>query len=203
MNKKRIGIIILVILLMGVIYYFTTDKAGNENIPNNLPEDITQEIDGEADGGEDKGTDIVKEAREIGIDKEAPNFTLKGLDGEEVSLEDYRGKIVLINFWATWCGFCDAEMPDIQKLSEENDDLVVLGVDVMEDKKLVEEYIEEGGYDFPILLDEDGEVSRTYLVSGLPTSYFLDENGILLKRVPGMMNYEYMNQILDEIRGEK
>lgn len=138
--------------------------------------------------------------QDIEIGKEAPDFTLKNLNGEEVSLSDYRGKIVLINFWATWCMYCDKEMPDLQKIHEENDDLVVLAVDSMEDKETVKKYIEKGGYDFEVVLDQDGKVSQTYLVSGLPTSLFVDEEGILLLGVPGMLTYEQMNSVLEKIR---
>lgn len=137
---------------------------------------------------------------EFASGKPAPDFTLKNLQGEDVSLSDYKGKIVLVNFWATWCGYCDMEMPDIQRLDDENEDLVVLAVDVMEDKETVENYINEGGYNFEVVLDEDGSISKAYLVSGYPTSYFIDPEGILLGGVPGMMTYDQMNQILADIR---
>lgn len=91
-------------------------------------------------------------------------------------------------------------MPDLQKLDKENDDLVVLAVDVMEKKSLVEEYIKKGGYDFQVVLDEDGDIAKTYLVSAFPTSYFVDKDGILLGGVPGMMTYVQMTQILEGIR---
>ena len=137
---------------------------------------------------------------EIASGKLAPNFTLKNLKGEEVSLEDYRGKLVLVNFWATWCKYCDMEMPDLQRLDEENEDLVVLAVNVQEDKETVEAYIEKGGYEFEVVLDEEGEIATMYLVYGLPNSYFIDEEGILLGRVPGAMTYDQMVQVLDSIR---
>ena len=70
----------------------------------------------------------------------------------------------------------------------------------MEDKNTVEKYIKDGGYTFDVVLDEDGNISQTYLVSGYPTSYFIDPEGILLGGVPGMMTYEQMNQVLDQIR---
>ncbi|NLK44966.1 MAG: TlpA family protein disulfide reductase, partial [Tissierellia bacterium] len=86
---------------------------------------------------------------------------------------------------------------------DENDDLVVLAVNVQEDKEVVEEYIEKGKYEFEVLLDEEGEIAKIYLVNGLPNSYFIDEDGILLGRVPGAMTYDQMVQVLEGIREDK
>lgn len=195
-NRKIVGIIILAVVLVGGLYYFAAIKDGElkeKSVPeNNITEDIDENV-GEKEASEDLTYDIA-------IGEEAPDFTLKDLNGDEVSLSDYRGKIVLINFWATWCKYCDIEMPDLQKLDKENDDLVVLAVDVMEKKSLVEEYIEKGGYDFQVVLDEDGDIAKTYLVSAFPTSYFVDKDGILLGGVPGMMTYAQMTQIIEGIR---
>ena len=195
MNKKSIGIIILIGVLLAGLYYLTMGKKV-EVIP---PQDNAVEERNE----EDQASSQEKQVFEIEVGKEAPNFTLRNLDGEEISLQDYRGKIVLINFWATWCVYCDIEMPDLQKLDKENEDLVVLAVDVMEDKEAVEKYIKEGGYDFEVVLDEDGAIAKTYLVSGYPESYFVDEEGIFQGSVPGMMTYEQMNQALQHIRENK
>lgn len=194
--KKFLLMIIVLALVVGGCSNTAPEKAKNQ-IEETLPEDkIIEEENTEVIAGEE----TEEEDFEIAIGKESPNFTLKNLDGEEVSLSDYRGKIVLINFWATWCPWCDKEMPDLQKLDEENDDLVVLAVDVMEDKETVKKYIEKGKYNFEVVLDEDGEIAKTYLVSGLPASYFVDEEGILLGGVPGAMTYEQMVAILDSIR---
>lgn len=137
---------------------------------------------------------------DIKVGEKSADFILKNLEGEKVRLSDYEGKIVLLNFWATTCPFCIQEMPDMQRLKDENEDLVILAVDVMEDEKKVKDYIDEGGYDFEVLLDEKGEVARTYLISAFPTSYFIDEDGILLEQVPGMMTWQQMNDILENIR---
>ncbi|GFN34916.1 TlpA family protein disulfide reductase [Tepidimicrobium xylanilyticum] len=196
MNKKILVILLIVLVLVWGLYFFTMedDKGVVEQNPqeqDNVVDDVEDTI------GESANDDIT----ELAIDKLAPNFTLESLQGEEVSLEDYRGKIVLINFWGTWCQYCDKEMPDLQRLHEENDDLMVLAIDVMEEREKVEEYIKKGGYDFKVLLDTKGEVARTYLVSGFPTSYFVDKDGILLGGVSGMMTYAQVNQILESIRG--
>lgn len=130
----------------------------------------------------------------------ATDFSLANLDGKEVFLSDYRGKIVLLNFWTTTCQYCVLEMPDLQKIDRENEDVVLLAANVMEDKAVVEDYIEENGFDFEVLFDEDGEVARQYYISGFPTTYFIDSEGFIIGYYPGYMSYEQTNDILDQIR---
>lgn len=142
----------------------------------------------------------VKNQYDIEVGKLSPNFTLENLEGEEVSLEDYKGKIIMLNFWATWCPYCVKEMPDMNRLQEENDDLVVLAVNIKEEKDKVKEYIEEGGYDFEVVLDTKASVAETYLVGPLPTTYFIDKEGILIGGVPGMLEYPQMKQLIEGIR---
>jgi len=202
-NKKALIAIIVVLLLAVVIgiYYINSDSQPEEgnNIANedNVDENNGQEEDESLSNEEEDSYP------DIAVGKLAPDFTLMDLEGKKVSLSDFRGKYVLINFWYTGCKYCDIEMPDLQRLYEENEDLVVLAVNVMEEKEVVEKYIIQGGYSFPVLLDEKGYVSITYLVSGFPTSYFVDKEGILLGGVPGMMTYEQMVQILDSIRNNQ
>ncbi|KNF07605.1 thiol-disulfide oxidoreductase ResA [Gottschalkia purinilytica] len=196
MNKKGLIIIILTVVLIGGLYYFTMGRKTEESLPK---DNITKEKN-EEDREEKKEKKKITEAT---VGEEAPDFTLRNLDGKEVSLKDYRGKIVLINFWATWCEYCDKEMPDLQKLDKENDDLVVLAVDVMEDEEKVKNYIKKGAYDFEVVLDEEGDVAKNYLISAFPTSYFVDKDGTLIGSVPGMMEYPQMNQILKSIRENK
>ena len=197
MNKKSIFIIILAVALVGALYFFTMERKSEEK-PSN--ENTLNKDNKQSSINEDTE---YEELAEIEIGKEAPNFTLRNLEGRKVSLKDYRGKIVLLNFWATWCKFCDIEMPDLQKLDKENEDLVVLAVDVMEDKNKVVDYIKKGNYDFEVLLDDKGDVAKTYLVSAFPTTYFVGKDGNLIGSVPGMMTYPQMNQILDSIREEQ
>lgn len=202
--RKFLIIILAIILLGSGLYYLNLENKTGDKVEENIPEEDLKEDKNstfvEGPGEYPIEENIVSQVVDIEVGKEAPNFTLKNLDGQEISLSDYRGKIVLINFWATWCKFCDLEMPDLQKLDKENDDLVILAVDVMEDKKVVEDYIKKGGYDFNVVLDEEGDIAKTYLVSGFPTSYFVDKDGVLLGGVPGMMTFEQMNQILEGIR---
>ena len=199
-----VGTILLIgLIVFGLFKFGVLEKdTGKDEVPP-----VSDVVEKDEDGEElIDDVDLEEEATEdaddgdIAVGKLAPDFTLMNLDGEEVSLSDYKGKIVFLNFWATWCPFCVKEMPDFDKLIKENDDLVVLAVDVMEDKKTVEEYIEKGGHDFDVVLDEDGKVAMKYLISPLPTTYFIDADGILLGRVEAMLTWPHMNEILDTIR---
>ena len=131
----------------------------------------------------------------------APPFTLVSLEGDEVSLEDFLGQPVLINFWATWCPPCREEMPDIQDAYEEYADegFVVLGVDVGETASEAEGAQREMGLTFPILLDSDEEVSDIYRVRAFPTSFFVDVNGVIQAKYEGSMSPRDISRFLDEI----
>lgn len=209
-NKNMIVIIALALVLVVGMYIYATRDNGKVLIKDEPPvADAAPETPENPSPPETPTTpetpakpDTTKYP-DIAVGELAPDFTLKNLEGEEVSLSDYKGKIVMINFWATWCTWCDVEMPDMQKLSSENDDLVVLAVDVQEDIRDVKKYIEDGGYDFEVVLDSDGFVNRAYLVNGLPNSYFVDKEGILLGKVGGAINYAQMNEILENIRKDQ
>ncbi len=130
------------------------------------------------------------------------DFTLEDLDGKKVTLSQLKGKRVFLNFWATWCPPCKAEMPDIEKLYQEtkDSDLVILAVNVGEDKKTVQDFISKNNYNFPVLLDVKGEVSQLYQVSGIPTSYFIDTNGLLDNGTTGAIPLESMQEFVNNLK---
>ncbi len=200
-NKNMVVILVLAIVLVGGMYYFATKDNGKLLVKEDPP--IVDQNPEEPARSEEPTTPSTSSPTIAVAGELAPDFTLKNLAGEDVTLSDYRGKIVMINFWATWCTWCDIEMPDMQKFDAENDDLVVLAVDVQEDIKDVKAYIEKGGYDFEVVLDPDGEIYKTYLGNGFPNSYFIDKEGILLGKVPGAMNLAQMEEILGNIRDEQ
>ena len=119
----------------------------------------------------------------------APEFSLRTLLGETVSLSDFRGQAVLITLWATWCPPCKEEMPTLQRLYREyrEQGLVVLGVNVtaQDDPMAISPFVEHFGLTFPILLDEQADVSAAYSLRSLPTSYFIDRDGRIHEVVIG------------------
>lgn len=132
----------------------------------------------------------------------APDFKLETIEGEEVRLSDYRGEKVLLNFWATWCGPCRAEMPDMQKYHEEDDDAVILAVNLTETEKSstgVDEFLDEYGIDFTILSDKNTVVSNIYKAQALPTSYLINTEGRIHNIAVGPLNYEAMVQAFNEM----
>lgn len=111
----------------------------------------------------------------------APDFELAGLDGKPLRLSDLRGRPVLLNFWATWCGPCRQEMPLLQETAERYADrgLAVVGVDVGEGAETVRNYARSLGVEFPILLDSTQDISDRFRVYALPTSFFIDSQGVI------------------------
>jgi peroxiredoxin len=131
----------------------------------------------------------------------AVDFRLEALDGTEVSLSDYRGSVVLVNFWATWCPPCRAEIPDIEAAyqARQGDGFVVLGVSVEQARAAVAPFVEAVGMTYPVLLDEAGQVYRTYRAPGLPMSILLDENGVIRARHVGGMTRAQLDGYLAEV----
>ena len=130
------------------------------------------------------------------------DFTLEDLKGNKMTLSQLKGKKVYLNFWATWCTYCKVEMPDIEKLYQEtkDTDLVILAVNVGEDKKIVQDFMAQKKYNFPILLDVKGEVSQLYQVTGLPTTYFIDTNGFLDGDATGAIPFESMKEFVNNLK---
>lgn len=122
------------------------------------------------------------------VGKLAPSFTLADVNGKKVSLSDYSGKVILINFWATFCGPCKAEMPSLNNLflAFKNDGLVVLAISTDDSEKPVQSFIKEKAIAFSVLMDKDQEVYfDQYGVLGLPTSFLIDRDGIIRDKIRG------------------
>ncbi|PLY03731.1 MAG: thioredoxin [Desulfuromonas sp.] len=167
MMKRFFPLLVLVSLLFVLT---ACDKGGNEAQSQAQPQ-VKQEA--------------VKGAQ-------APNITLKDMAGNSVSLDQFKGKVVILNFWATWCPPCKEEMPSMEVLYRNYKDkgLVMLAVNVEENgKKAVGDFLKQQQYSFPILLDEKGVAQNTYGVFRFPESFIIDRNGIIVEKIIGGRNW--------------
>jgi len=122
------------------------------------------------------------------IGKPAPGFTLNDINGKKVSLSDYKGNVILLNFWATFCGPCKEEMPSLNNLyaALKKDGLIVLAVSIDDSEKPVQSFIRAKAITFPVLIDKDQQVYfEQYGVLGLPTSFIIDRDGIVRDKILG------------------
>jgi peroxiredoxin len=127
---------------------------------------------------------------------QAPPFSLVNMEGKQVKLEDYKGKKVMLNFWATWCPPCKAEMPAMQQLYEKSGssyEILAINIDPEND---VGGFVNEYELTFPILLDKTGAVNSEYGIISIPTTFLIDENGKMQKKHIGMMTLEQMEEFM-------
>jgi peroxiredoxin len=163
---------------------------------------------GDSGGASDDGFGIVSlpadlnptgKAASAETGRAAPNFDLPDLHEGSASLTDYRGKWVLVNFWASWCGPCRSEVPDLQELAQRRPDkLVVLGVNQQESDGAARKFVDEFGVEYPVLLDRSGEVSQAYRALGLPVSYLVNPQGVIVKGWPGRISEDELKALDEE-----
>lgn len=128
----------------------------------------------------------------VKVGQTTPNFTFPDLTGKEVSLSDHRGKVVVLNIWATWCSPCIDEMPSIEKLytkfKGEHFEILAVSIDT-EGSKVVAPFMKRLNLTFPALLDKKGKIRILYGATGVPESFIIDKNGILLERIIGPIDW--------------
>ncbi|MET0066039.1 MAG: TlpA disulfide reductase family protein [Candidatus Thiodiazotropha sp.] len=131
----------------------------------------------------------------------APNFTLKSRSGENIKLSELRGNVVMVNFWASWCGPCRQEMPLLEQLYDRYKDMgfTLLGVNVDEDPSAADKILKEIPVSFPILLDTRNQVSQSYEVKAMPSTFMIDRDGKLRHLHKGYMP-GYENDYQEQIR---
>ncbi|GFP32264.1 cytochrome c biogenesis protein CcmG, thiol:disulfide interchange protein DsbE [Candidatus Hakubella thermalkaliphila] len=130
----------------------------------------------------------------------APEFALNSLGGREVSLSDFRGKVVVLNFWATWCGTCRAEMPNLERAYQAYKDknVELVGISMDTDTQLVESFVKEVGVTYTILLDPSHRVASDYAIWALPTTYIVDEKGMIVGSEIGQLTESMLKNMLDQ-----
>ena len=139
-------------------------------------------------------TDTVRTAVTSGaeVGRTAPDFTLTDMQGQQVTLSALKGKVVILNFWATWCPPCRQEMPSMEELyrTYKEQGLVILAVNVEENgAPLVKRFLERTPYSFPILLDGSAVVQNNYMVYRLPETFIIDRNGNVVEKVTGAVDW--------------
>ena len=179
-------------LVFVLVAFLVTNNYG-KNVTTSSQSEAEQKITQSSTGnlGTNTKSDLEK----------AIDFTLQDLNGNKVSLSDFRGKNVYLNFFTTWCPPCRTEMPDIEKVYQKykDKDLVILAVDIGEDKDSVKSFIEENNFSFKVLLDSEQSIAEKYKITAIPVSVFIDKEGnVIAKKVGAMTESEmesYINQL--------
>lgn len=198
-----------------------TAKNGHENVEKKQEIGQTSETGENVKENKDAG-ETAADSQESKTDRDsgeedkipAPEFELKDQYGQVHKLSDYKGKTILLNFWATWCPPCRAELPDIQKIYEEystegEEALIVLGVagPGMGEEKSQEEiaaFLEENGYTYPVLMDETWELFQEYGIYAFPTTFMIDREGNVFGYASGQLSYDILKDIIKQtMEGER
>ncbi len=175
MNKRNLSFVILTVLILGSAWIWlnrvTETQASNERPAIPVP------------------------------GHPAPDFALQTLDGQTLQLSDLKGQAVVLNFWASWCPPCRAEMPELEQAYQEHQDngLVVLGVNQGEQQAVADDFMQQFELTFPVVLDQELVASRNYKVNSLPTTFFIDRNGIIRDQVTGQMNTALLDEKIGSI----
>ena len=135
----------------------------------------------------------------VQVGEAMPELTWE-LDGAPVKLSDFRGKLVVLNFWATWCSPCRVEMPDFEALGQSRGDVVFIGVNKQESEGAVRKFAAEVGVTFPLLLDRSGDIAASFgVLNNLPTTYFIDAAGVVQQSHIGAMTRSQISKYLDDM----
>lgn len=195
MLKQILGIGLILVLAGIVIFNYISDQTGTDSDDYEDMGDTFQQAE----------TNLPEEDRGIEPGETAPDFEMETLNGDTIKLSDLRGKKVILNFWATWCGPCREEMPEMQEFYDKNkEEVEILAVNLLETESNetdAEEYIDEFQYTFPVLLDRGADVSKAYKGAvAVPTTYFIGTDGTIQHpRNIGAMSYEFIEEMVDSM----
>lgn len=204
---QKIGGIILIVAGLIMVLSGSDKTLGYIKKAVNYPIEFIQNKD---KNRENENTDIDKAESDTNIDEDtkvfAPDFSLVDQYGNTHKLSDYKGKVVFLNFWATWCPPCVGEMPHIEELYKEykssDEDVIILGVAIPNigregSKEDITEFLNNKGYTFPVVFDNTAEVIEQYGISAFPTTYIIDKEGIIKGYIPGAMDKSTMKSIIN------
>ncbi len=138
-----------------------------------------------------------KAAPQIG--RPAPDFSLKSIEGDKLDLKSVIGKnkVTILNFWATWCPPCRAEIPEFVEFAEkyQSERVALVAVNIQEEPKQVSSFVQKAGMNFPVLLDQSGKVAQVYQIYAIPTTFFIDDSGVIREKIEGSLNLSRMESI--------
>ncbi|WP_332651698.1 TlpA family protein disulfide reductase [Lysinibacillus sp. 54212] len=178
--KKWIGIVIIAALIIGLAWNFLKDSE------------------------EAAEFGLIETSEPTGLQKGdlPPQFKLETIKEEPMALSDAKGKKVILNFWATWCGPCREEMPALQAYDAANEDVVVVAVNLTDkdgDAEKISKFVSDFNLTFPVLLDQTGDVSKAYEVVNIPSTYFIDEKGIIQTKINGAIDEELIDLYIKQM----
>lgn len=189
---KTISIFIVLILIIGAasVTYSVLSEQFREDEPLNISNITNHKITGADD-----------EPEKI----PAPDFTVLDYEGNEVRLSDYFGKPIVLNFWASWCPPCKAEMPHFNKVYlETRDDVVFFMLNMTDGQRetigIAKNYIESNGFDFPVFFDTDSSAAMVYHITSIPTTYFIDSEGYVVTGYSGLIDENTLRRSIDMAR---
>ena len=199
MSKKKniiILVLVLVLLIGGASVLYT--QLGKGDTPDQL---LIQGDQNKKDNESQEDSSGTDEEQQLA---KAPDFAVYDASGNKVNLSDYFGKPIVLNFWASWCGPCQSEMPDFhEKYQELGDEIHFLMVNMTGGRETLSSakaFISEKGYTFPVFYDTDSDAASTYGVYSLPTTYFIDAEGCAIAQATGAIDADTLQRGIDMIK---
>lgn len=190
-DNKIIWVLLLVLVLFAGYSYYNHNKLSGTD----------QEAQQKA------SPDTASSSPKAAKGKLAPEITLNDLNGQTVKLSDYRGKVVILNFWASWCPPCKSEMPELDKASREfaiGTDAVLLTVNLTDGSRetvdKARKYITDNKYSMSVLLDTQGRAANAYSITSIPTTYVIDKQGIIINSIVGPTTKNALNDYVNQLK---
>lgn len=200
MKKRRWYLdaaLVVIVVILAVLVYFRLEKVFVAWREEPSPEETTAPA---LTITEIAGTERAEFGADVIERKTAKDFELQSLSDETVSLSDYKGQPILVNFWATWCPPCKQEMPLLQAAADQyGEDLVILAINGGDTMDQIREFVEANGYDMIFLADPENLTAPEYLVRGFPTTFFINVEGLIEATHVGMLDESLLSGYLQEI----